>query len=155
MKKKGFTLIELLAVIVILAIIALIVTPVISTIIENAKMSAAKDSAFNYIDAVRNQIALSIVEKDLNFADGEYDVVDLRTTYGVTVKGKYPTTGTVTIADEKVTQAEFCISNYMAYYNGGKTINILGSCEDPRIDATMVYHNGKPLNQVLDELHEG
>ena len=37
MDKKGFTLIELLAVIVILAVIALIVTPTIFKILENFK----------------------------------------------------------------------------------------------------------------------
>ena len=35
MNKKGFTLIELLAVIVILAVIALIATPMILNVIEN------------------------------------------------------------------------------------------------------------------------
>ena len=38
--KKGFTLIELLAIIVILAIIAVITTPIILNIIENAKKGA-------------------------------------------------------------------------------------------------------------------
>ena len=42
MRKKGFTLIELLAVIVILAVIALIVTPTIFKILENAKEAANK-----------------------------------------------------------------------------------------------------------------
>ena len=37
MRKKGFTLIELLAVIVILAVIALIATPIILNIIEKIK----------------------------------------------------------------------------------------------------------------------
>ena len=45
MKNKGFTLIELLAVIVILAIIALIATPIILNIIEDARGSAKKESA--------------------------------------------------------------------------------------------------------------
>ncbi|MCI8544918.1 MAG: prepilin-type N-terminal cleavage/methylation domain-containing protein, partial [Bacilli bacterium] len=40
MRKKGFTLIELLAVIVILAVIALIATPIILNIIEKARKSA-------------------------------------------------------------------------------------------------------------------
>ena len=45
MKSKGFTLIELLAVIVILAIIALIATPIILGIINDARTQARKRSA--------------------------------------------------------------------------------------------------------------
>lgn len=45
MKNKGFTLIELLAVIVILAIIALIATPIILGIINDARAQARKRSA--------------------------------------------------------------------------------------------------------------
>ena len=41
--KKGFTLIELLAVIVVLAIIALIATPIVMNTIKNAKKGAAKE----------------------------------------------------------------------------------------------------------------
>ena len=43
--KKGFTLIELLAVIIILAIIALIATPIILNVIEDARKSAGKSEA--------------------------------------------------------------------------------------------------------------
>ena len=43
--KKGFTLIELLAVIVILGIIAVITTPLIMGVIENARKSAVLSSA--------------------------------------------------------------------------------------------------------------
>lgn len=50
---KGFTLIELLAVIVILAIIALITTPIILNVIEDARVNAAEDKAWGTIDAVR------------------------------------------------------------------------------------------------------
>ena len=45
MKNKGFTLIELLAVIVILAIIALIATPIILGIINDARQSARERTA--------------------------------------------------------------------------------------------------------------
>ena len=45
MRNKGFTLIELLAVIVILAIIALIATPIILGIINDSRKSAAEESA--------------------------------------------------------------------------------------------------------------
>ena len=59
---KGFTLIELLAVIVILAIIALIATPIILGIIKDSKEESNKRSAELYIDAVEQ----AIVRKNLN-----------------------------------------------------------------------------------------
>ncbi len=54
MKKnqKGFTLIELLAVIVILAVIALIATPLIMNVINNAKTGADRDAAYGVVKAV-------------------------------------------------------------------------------------------------------
>ena len=55
--KKGFTLIELLAVIVILAIIALIATPIILGIINDARKESNEISAELYASAVRNAVA--------------------------------------------------------------------------------------------------
>jgi len=49
MNKKGFTLIELLAVIVILAVIALIVTPIVTGIISQAKESANARSVEGHV----------------------------------------------------------------------------------------------------------
>ena len=57
--KKGFTLIELLAVIVILAIIALIATPIILNIIEDSRNSANQRSVDLYKSAIVNAIAKS------------------------------------------------------------------------------------------------
>ena len=54
--KKGFTLIELVAVLVIMAIIALIVTPLVMSIIRKARISADKRS----IDAYGRSIELAI-----------------------------------------------------------------------------------------------
>ena len=55
-KKKGFTLIELIAVLVIMAIIALIVTPLVMNIIRKARTSVDKRS----IDAYGRSIELAI-----------------------------------------------------------------------------------------------
>lgn len=57
MEKKGFTLIELLAVIVILAVISLIATPMILNVIENAKKGSAEASANAYKEALTQLIA--------------------------------------------------------------------------------------------------
>ncbi|MDD3392981.1 MAG: prepilin-type N-terminal cleavage/methylation domain-containing protein, partial [Bacilli bacterium] len=54
---KGFTLIELLAVIVILAIIALIATPLIMNIISEAKKGAFEDSSYAIIAAAEQGYA--------------------------------------------------------------------------------------------------
>ena len=56
MKEKGFTLIELLAVIVILAIIALIATPIILNIIDDSKNSSDKRSIELYAKAIENAV---------------------------------------------------------------------------------------------------
>ena len=56
MKRKGFTLIELLAVIIVLAIIALIVTPIVTKTIENAKKGSVERSSEGYIRAVETTV---------------------------------------------------------------------------------------------------
>ena len=61
--KRGFTLVVLLAVIVILAIIALVATPLIFNIIDNSRKSAAKSSAFGYVDAVERELALDDLDE--------------------------------------------------------------------------------------------
>ena len=60
--KKGFTLIELLAVIVILAIIALIATPITLNIIEESRVSSVKIS----LDNLARAVDLYYGEKELN-----------------------------------------------------------------------------------------
>ena len=75
-KNKGFTLVELLAVIVILALIALIATPIILNVINDAKKQAAKDSAYGYMDAVEKYIVSSELE-DKSIKDGTYSVEEL------------------------------------------------------------------------------
>ncbi len=58
MKRKGFTLIELLAVIVILAVIALIATPLVMNIIEESRKSSFRVSVENMIRAMENDQAI-------------------------------------------------------------------------------------------------
>lgn len=68
MKKNtnGFTLIELLAVIVILAVIALIATPIIMNVINEAKDGANKDAAYGITKSIETAIAQKMV-KDASY----------------------------------------------------------------------------------------
>ena len=62
-KKKGFTLIELLAVIVILAIIALIATPIVLNIIKTSRKGAFARSAEGVLKASKIYYASSLMEE--------------------------------------------------------------------------------------------
>ena len=77
MRKKGFTLIELIAVLVILAILALIVTPLVMNIIRKAKTSADKRS----IDAYGRSVELAIANYLLDNGDFPTDVSQLTIEY--------------------------------------------------------------------------
>ena len=73
MKKNGFTLIELLAVIVILAIIALIATPIILGIINDAREESNERSVELYASAVRNGIAAYQLREGKEVLPGTYN----------------------------------------------------------------------------------
>lgn len=60
--QKGFTLIELLAVIVILAVIALIATPIVLRIITKARISAAQNSLYGVMEATKYTYANTILD---------------------------------------------------------------------------------------------
>ena len=62
-KNKGFTLIELIAVLVIMAIIALIVTPLVLNVVRKAKDSANKRSVDAYGKSIDLAVASYLMEK--------------------------------------------------------------------------------------------
>lgn len=64
--KLGFTLIELLAVIIILAIVALIATPIVLNVIDDARVSAGRSEASMIYSGVNNYCATSMMEQQLN-----------------------------------------------------------------------------------------
>jgi len=62
--KKGFTLIELLAVIIVLAVIALIATPIVLDVIDSAKLKAFEESAYGIMETVKLKNYDSMLEKN-------------------------------------------------------------------------------------------
>ena len=68
--KKGFTLIELLAVIIILAIVALIATPIILDVVEDARKSAAKSEASMILSGIQNYCATEDMKEQMGTLTG-------------------------------------------------------------------------------------
>ncbi len=131
MKKKGFTLVELLAVIVILAIIALISTPIILGVIEKTRIGAAEQSALGYIDAVEKQIVYNQVkENQTEIVDKTYTVEELKK-LGVSIKGTIPNSGSVTIKNGTIKNYILGIGEYAV--NNGKAT---------KVESTKKYANG-------------
>ena len=144
-KNKGFTLVELLAVIVILAIIALIATPIILNVINDAKKQAAKDSAYGYMDAVEKYIVSSELE-DKSIKDGTYSVEDLNS-MGVSVKGSTPDNGTIKIESKTVKSYDIEIDGYVV--SNGEVEKVSTTKEYK--NGTAVYYNPETGNKCSKE----
>ena len=134
-KNKGFTLVELLAVIVILALIALIATPIILNVINDAKKQAAKDSAYGYMDAVEKYIVSSELE-DKSIKDRTYSVEELNS-MGVSVKGSTPDNGNIEIKNSSVKSYDIGIDGYVV--SNGKVEKV--STTKSFKNGTAVYYN--------------
>ena len=128
MRKKGFTLIELLAVIVVLAIIALIATPMVLNTIEKARKGAAESSANTYLKAIETYIVRAELDSskpklqagvEYQLSSTNYEVASLadpETTFIndlVEVKGDKPESGYVIVnTDGTVEKIEMIMNNY-------------------------------------------
>ena len=132
LRRKGFTLIELIAVLVIMAILALIVTPLVMNIIRKARIAADKRS----IDAYGRSIELAIAGYLLDNGKFPTSVGDLSIEYsgdevicsitqlnddssvyltGCTVKGR---TVDYAYGEDKNTAQEPVVPTYTAYTVG-------------------------------------
>ena len=134
MKRKGFTLIELLAVIVVLAIIALIATPIVMNTIKNAKKGAAERSADNYIKQVETAVAEERLNKN-EVLEGEYQITsdgnlcrDKSASCSddnkikIEMSGTKPTSGKIKITNGSVDQSSssMTVGDYTVSYNSTK-----------------------------------
>ena len=144
-KNKGFTLVELLAVIVILALIALIATPIILNVINDAKKQAAKDSAYGYMDAVEKYIVSSELE-DKSIQDRTYSVEELNS-MGVSVKGSTPDNGNIEIKNSSVKSYDIGIDGYEVNNGEVKKVSTTKSFKN----GTAVYYNPETENKCSKE----
>ena len=144
-RNKGFTLVELLAVIVILALIALIATPIILNVINDAKKQAAKDSAYGYMDAVEKYIVSSELE-DKSIQDRTYSVEELNS-MGVSVKGSTPDNGNIEIKNSSVKSYDIGIDGYEVNNGEVKKVSTTKSFKN----GTAVYYNPETENKCSKE----
>lgn len=111
--KKGFTLIELLAVIVILAIIALIATPIVIGVINRAREKSVVNSAYGVVDAAKLYYTESLLSSTQTTTG---DVSSLN------VSGTKPTAGTWTVdADGQVIISGVSLDGYTCSTKSGSS----------------------------------
>ena len=141
--KKGFTLIELLAVIVILAIIALIATPIVLDIITDSKVAAKERS----IENIERAAKLYIVS--------EYETKNESAPSEITI-GELKSKGYIQNTDEDENKKVFVYMNdtdYIFYYEGRdsigdyKTLKSLIESDTKHIKKNVVV-NGNTVNKI-------
>ena len=117
-KSKGFTLIELLAVIVILAVIALIATPLIMGTITKAKRNSMKDTAYGILKAGEQYVGekLLLAENDYN---GE--TITLPNQNKIQYKGGNGLTGELQISKEGNLAIQIHNNQFCAIKNFGES----------------------------------
>ncbi len=132
---KGFTLVELLAIIVILAIIAVITTPVILGVIEDSRKDAAADKAWGAIDAIKlayaqNESITNATNTDIKANGFTLDGKKDGKTIGVS--GEKPTGGSFQVLDDgNVYIQDLTFGDYKCNYqkNGEEDVTATSSAE--------------------------
>ena len=166
-KKNAFTLIELLAVIVVLAIIALIATPIVMNTIKNAKKGAAERSADSYVKQVETAVAEERLNKN-EVLEGEYQITsdgnlcrDKSASCSddnkikIEMSGTKPTSGKIKITNGSVdqTSSSMTIGDYDVTYNSTKKTyeaTEKGSTTPATPQPTKTYTNGEVVYFNVD-----
>lgn len=91
MKKRGFTLIELLAVIIILAVVALIATPIILNVVDEARESSADSEAKIVLSGLKTYCQSSKMKADMVIQGYDYECMQYEDEEDDTFKNRIST----------------------------------------------------------------
>lgn len=117
MNKKGFTLIELLAVIVVLAIIALIATPIVMSTIKKAQEGADARSVEAYGKGLESAYYQYLIDNPTMTAEQKTALDGDLKTLTVTNSGDTVTCGTAKMENEKVVLNNCTVGSRTQKYN--------------------------------------
>ena len=152
MKKKGFTLIELLAVIVILSMLALILVPIISNVIDAARKAAFRETVNGVIESANNYVGEYVL---INHNDPIYPIeiycngTECEDSNGkkLEFKGKVPISGKVILESSNVIRADL-ISDGVYCGSGTKgNVEVFNNCSE--LDHTNPLVDESRLNDIV------
>lgn len=157
-KNKGFTLIELLAVIVILAVIALIATPIILNVIDRAKKGAIKETVNGYIESIQNTVAINSLETADQYNNiscslsNDQMLCDNESTIEVKVKGDKLDRFNILFSEKGIIESgKFRKGNYCGNYRRNKGVDFV-KCDS--IDASEVSFTPEDTNWKVTNVEE-
>lgn len=155
MKRKGFTLIELLAVIIILAVIALIATPIVLNVVENARKSAFQQSAHGYYQAARylyNEMYLEGNKQSVMFTFENGQQIASNGEYKLTVQGETPQGGLVYLSEDGYITVAIHNGKYCASTNGNGNVKITEDIENCMEQSVYADNSGANSPELVDKL---
>jgi prepilin-type N-terminal cleavage/methylation domain-containing protein len=126
MNKNGFTLIELLVIIVILAVMAIILTPSTITFLDEAKKNAIKNSAYSCMESVEYYI---LTTSDNTTSNNNYELTadfikDETDITGLNLKGEKPISLKLTIDNNQVISGIVTFNDYVVEIQNGEVVNV-------------------------------
>ena len=155
MKRKGFTLIELLAVIVVLAVIAIITTPVILGVIEKSKKESYRNSIYGIMESANIYLAnhltnigktkeIAFTCNGINCSNEEGESLDFKGT--VPKSGTFYLNGTGEVTVESVYNGK--------YYANTVDDKVEITEEDTTLSRAELTNMVKDLQKKVDQLQQ-
>ena len=141
MKNKGFALIELLAVIVILAVIILMITPRLLEVIEKSRKNTFETTAYSLIRTTKQFHANSLmndVSKQYDFLFEEGKVGETEDGDKLDLSGTLPTTGVIKLMPTGKIEINVCNESYCA-------------CKGQNTDVVYIFNRTEQQCMVEDD----